>query len=114
MIENTIPILNVADLAASCEFYESVLGFAKDWVADVDGDKVAGISCDGSTIYLCEGSQGVKGSWIWMGVEEESYFAAVIEAGATIVQEATNYPWAYELRIADLDGNVIRLGTEPR
>lgn len=113
MIENTIPIVNVSDMAASLAFYENILGFSKDWEAVVDLDKVAGISRDGCAIYLCEGSQGVRGAWLWLGVESADYFDQVIEAGATIVQEATNYPWAYELRVQDLDGNIIRIGTEP-
>ena len=48
-----------------------------------------------------------------MGVESADYFDQVIANGATVVQEATNYPWAYELRVQDPDGNVIRIGTEP-
>jgi len=74
-----------------------VLGFSKDWQANIGSDKVAEISRDGCALYLCEGSQGAKGSWIWIGVEDKSYFAEVIEAGAIVVQEATNYPWAYVL-----------------
>lgn len=113
MIENTIPIINVSDMAASQTFYEQTLGFATDWEAEVDQDKVAGISRNGCVIYLCEGSQGARGSWLWMGVEHADYFEQVIDAGANIVQEATNYPWAYELRVQDPDGNVIRIGTGP-
>ena len=113
MIENTIPILNVADLETSLEFYQRVLGFTLDWQANVDADKVAGVSRDGCAIYLCEGAQGSRGSWLWMGVESSDFFAQVIEAGAKVAQQATSYPWAYELRIRDPDGNVIRIGTEP-
>ena len=113
MIENTIPILNVSDMAASLKFYEDTLGFTRDWEAEVDRDRVAGISRDGCVIYLCEGSQGTRGSWLWMGVENADYFEQVIDAGAIVVQEATNYPWAYELRVQDPDRNVIRIGTGP-
>lgn len=113
MIENTIPILNVSDMAASLKFYEHTLGFSADWEAEVDRNKIVGISRDGCVIYLCEGAQGARGSWLWMGVESADYFDQALAAGATIVQEATNYPWAYELRIQDPDGNVIRIGTGP-
>jgi predicted enzyme related to lactoylglutathione lyase len=113
MIENTIPIINVADLSTSLDFYRNTLGFSTDWEAEVDADKIAGISRDGCAIYLCEGSEGAKGSWLWIGVESADYFDQVIASGATIVQEATNYPWAYELRVQDPDGNVIRIGTGP-
>ena len=113
MIENTIPILNVADMTMSRTFYERTLGFSTDWEAEVDADKVVGISRDGCAIYLCQGNQGARGSWLWLGVESADYFDQVLEAGAAIVQEATIYPWAYELRIQDPDGNVIRIGTGP-
>ena len=114
MIENTIPIINVSNLTRSLAFYEDKLGFSKDWEAKVGLDKVAGVSRDGCSIYLCEGSQGAKGSWIWLGVEGETYIEQVSQSGAVILQEATNYPWAYELRIQDPDGNVIRIGTGPK
>jgi len=26
----------------------------------------------------------------------------------------TNYPWAYEMQVEDLDGNVLRLGSDSR
>ncbi len=113
MIENTIPIINVADMSTSLDFYKNTLGFSPDWDAQVDSDKVAGISRDGCSIYLCEGTQGVRGSWLWMGAESAEYFDQVIANGATVVQEATSYPWAYELRVQDPDGNIIRIGTEP-
>ena len=114
MIENTIPILNVSDMAVSLVFYADILGFATDWQAEADEDKHAGISRDGCPLYLCQGSQGTRGSWIWLGVEDESFIEQVVSSGAVIVQAPTNYPWAYELRIQDPDGNVIRIGTEPR
>lgn len=114
MIENTIPILNVSHMAASLAFYADILGFATDWQVEWEADKLAGISRDGCVFYLCEGSQGAPGAWIWLGVENEDFIEQVASSGAAIVQAPTNYPWAYELRIQDPDGNVIRIGTEPR
>ena len=111
MIESTISIINVANLSIGLDFYKNVLRFAKDWETEVDFDKIAGISRDGCSIYLCEGKQGASGSWLWIGVESAEYFDQVIAYGATVLQQATNYPWAYELRVQDPDGNVIRLGT---
>jgi hypothetical protein len=34
--------------------------------------------------------------------------------GAKIRHAPTNYPWAYEMQVEDLDGNVLRLGSEPK
>jgi hypothetical protein len=28
--------------------------------------------------------------------------------------EPRNFEWAYEMRVEDLDGNVLRIGSEPR
>ena len=28
--------------------------------------------------------------------------------------DATNYSWAYEMQVEDLDGNVLRIGSEPK
>ena len=34
--------------------------------------------------------------------------------GVAIRLPPTNYPWALEMQIEDPDGNVLRLGSEPR
>jgi hypothetical protein len=34
--------------------------------------------------------------------------------GVAIRLPPTNYPWALEMQIEDSDGNVLRLGSEPR
>jgi hypothetical protein len=33
--------------------------------------------------------------------------------GAKIRMMPKNFPWAYEFHVEDLDGNVLRLGSEP-
>jgi hypothetical protein len=67
------------------------------------------------TIFLSEGDQGHAGGWVWIGVGDTG---AVHEeyrrAGATIRHPPSSYPWAYEMQVADLDGNVLRIGSEPR
>jgi hypothetical protein len=35
------------------------------------------------------------------------------KSGAEIRHAPTNYPWAYEMQVEDLDGNVLRMGCEP-
>jgi predicted enzyme related to lactoylglutathione lyase len=108
--ENSIPILNVRDLAASIAFYERVLGFTLDWHA---GDS-AQVSRDRGGVMLIEGAQGHPGTWVWMGVGDaaalhEEYRAA----GATIRMPPTNFAWAHEFHVFDPDGHVLRLGSEP-
>jgi predicted enzyme related to lactoylglutathione lyase len=86
-IENVIPILSVKDLRASVDYYEKVLGFEKLWAAEDFG----GVSRDGFSVYLAEGSQGVPGkAWVWMGVQDADIFhKEYVESGAKIVMAPT-------------------------
>jgi predicted enzyme related to lactoylglutathione lyase len=115
MIECVIPILRVSSLHVSLDYYVRVLGFQKDWPEDSSSAVMAGISRDGFSIYLCQGEQGCPGTWIWIGVEDvETFYSECRARGATIRQEPTDYPWAYEMRIEDPDGHVLRIRSEPR
>jgi hypothetical protein len=88
-----------------------VLGFQVDW----KGQQMASVSRDGKAIMLCQGAQGMPGTWVWIGMSDvEPVYAELKSRGVTIVQELTNYWWAYELRIADPDGHVLRLGSDAR
>jgi catechol 2,3-dioxygenase-like lactoylglutathione lyase family enzyme len=111
-VECVIPILNVRDLAASLAFYLDVLGFRIDW----RGRQMASVSRDGKAIMLCQGEQGGPGTWVWIGVEDVEPFYADLRArgDVKIVLEPTNYWWAFEFRIADPDGHVLRLGSDAK
>ena len=37
---------------------------------------------------------------------------ATVAAGAVVIQAPTKQPWAYEMKIADPDGNTLWLGTD--
>jgi len=112
-VECTIPILPVADLAASVAFYRNTLGFKLAW-GDVQADSVCSVLRDGCPIMLMKQAAPVSPTWVWIGLEDESLFDDYPAKGARVVQEPRNRPWAYEMKIADLDGNVLWLGTEPR
>jgi catechol 2,3-dioxygenase-like lactoylglutathione lyase family enzyme len=113
-VECIIPILRVNSVAASIRFYVDVLGFKVDWGGE-DGSFFASVSRDGRAIMLCQGDQGQPGTWIWIGVEDIGpLFAEYSAKGATIREKPTNYPWAYEMKIEDPDGHVLRFGSEPR
>ncbi len=109
--EGTTPILRVADLAVSLDYYVRVLGFQVRWEAP-------GFVCvarDRCSLFLCEGDQGHPGSWVWIGVEDAAaLFAEYLASGAVIRHPPTNYDWAYEMQIADPDGNVLRMGSDSR
>jgi predicted lactoylglutathione lyase len=109
------PILRVNDLRASLDYYVRVLGFTKaEWVKD---DATFGmVQRDGCCVYLCENDQGQPGTWFWIGVDGDvdALYRQFKEKGASFREEPTNYSWAYEFRVQDPDGHVIRFGGEPK
>ena len=104
------PILRVADLAASLAYYLDVLGFHVQWRMET----IACVSRGDCGLVLCEGDQGNPGSWVWIGVGDAEALHAELEAkGAKVRNPPANFPWAIETQIEDLDGNVLRFGSEP-
>ncbi len=103
------PVFRVTSVAAAVEYYVSPLGFRHNWGTG----GFASVSRDGCTIFLSEGDQGHFGTWVWIGVNDASSLEAELRAkGAKIRHPPTNYPWAYEMQVEDLDGNVLRLGSD--
>ena len=68
------PILRVADLVASLDYYVRVLGFAIDWRDDTG---IASVSRDRCTLMLCQGDQGHAGAWVCVGVADAAAFIDV-------------------------------------
>ncbi len=112
-VENTIPVLPVKKLTASKTFYVETLGFQVDWGAS-DTDTVCQVSRDGHRIMLTEDQSLCSRGTVWIGLETDRLFQEFIDKGVTVLSGPENKPWAYEMRIRDLDGNVLWLGTEPR
>ena len=110
--EGVTPILRVENLAASVEYYVSKLGFEVDWGGPGGFASVSRGKCH---IFLSEGDQGHTGSWVWIGVEDAKALLDEYRAsGAKVRHAPTNYPWAYEMQVEDLDGNVLRMGSDPK
>jgi len=105
------PVLRVNDAAASRDYYVQALGFKVNWEA-VD---FVSVSRGGCTLFLCEGDQGHPGSWVWIdGKDVDAVYAEYKRSGARIRNPPTNYSWALEMQVEDLDGNVLRIGSDPR
>ncbi|HZQ91342.1 MAG TPA: VOC family protein [Terriglobales bacterium] len=105
------PILRVADLKAAIDHYVRVLGFRMLW----DSPSFASVKRDECEIFLCEGDQGHAGGWVWIGVSDvDAVLAEYRRSGAKIRHAPTNYWWAYEMQVEDINGNVLRIGSEPR
>jgi len=103
------PVFRVGSVSAALDYYVEKLGFRHNW----GNSGFASVSRDRCTIFLCEGDQGHFGTWVWIGVNDAAALEAELRAkGAKIRHPATNYPWAFEMQVEDLDGNVLRLGSD--
>jgi predicted enzyme related to lactoylglutathione lyase len=106
------PILRVENMQASLEFYVNQLGFEN---ASWGNDNFTCVTRDGTGIYLCRGDQGQGRAWIWIGVDDvEKLNQEYRTRGLKIRLPPTKYSWALEMQIEDPDGNVLRLGSDPK
>ena len=111
-IENITPVLYVKDMSRSLVFYVDILGFKN---AEWGDENFTSVGHDNSDIYLCKDGQGNPGTWIWIGFDGDivSLHQELIFKGVTIKLPPTNFSWAYEMRVEDPDGHILRFGTEP-
>lgn len=105
------PVLRVADVAASVDYYTQALGFRVSFrypdFASVERGRCG--------LFLCAGDQGNPGSWVWIdGVDVEKVYEEFLASGAKIRNPPTNYSWALEMQVEDPDGNVLRIGSDPK
>jgi predicted enzyme related to lactoylglutathione lyase len=111
-LEGSAPILRVSNMTISLRYYVDVLGFKNaPWGSNdftcVTREHRAGI-------YLCQGGQGQPGTWVWIGAQDVAALYEEYKAsGAKIRHAPQNYPWAYEMKVEDPDGHVLRFGSEP-
>jgi uncharacterized glyoxalase superfamily protein PhnB len=107
------PILRVTDLTASLDYYTRVLGFALNW-RDDDGNAFASVTRGRCDLFLSVGDQGHPGSWVWIAASDaDALYDELRARGARVRHPPTNYPWgSREMHVEDLDGNVLRLGSE--
>ena len=110
--EHANPILSVRDLSRSVGYYVDVLGFTN---AEWGDDAFTLVTRDTAGIYLCRGDQGNRGTWAWIGVEDvAALHDEYTQSGAAIREAPRNFPWAYEMKVTDPDGHVLRFGSDPR
>ena len=109
-VGRTTPILRVANLEASLSHYADGLGFALAW----RHGNFAQVERGDAALMLCEGEQGHAGTWVYVGVSDaDALDRELRRRGARIRSGPVNYPWgARELHVSDLDGHVLRFGSE--
>jgi catechol 2,3-dioxygenase-like lactoylglutathione lyase family enzyme len=102
-----------AEPAASVRFYTDVLGFVLDWGGEADA-VYASVSRDGRPIMLSTQADLGRPGWVWIGLESDALWAEFRLRQVRVLQEPRNWSWAYEMKFADPDGNVLWMGTESR
>ena len=114
IVENTIPVLAVADVPASIRFYCDKLEFKLDWQGDADPPHIASVSRDGHPIMLQLRRPAAPGCvWVGMSGLLSLWERVRSSTGVAVVQRPTNQRYALEMKIRDPDGNILWIGTEP-
>jgi len=99
-------------MQASLRYYVDVLGFTNATWGD---DNFTCVNRDRAEIYLCRQGQGIGKAWAWIGVEDAEKLHEEYKArGAKICMAPTRFPWALEMQVQDPDGNVLRMGSDPK
>jgi len=114
------PILNVADVPASLDYYGRVLGFRVEF-AWSDTTQFAGgaaptfaeIARDGCHLMLAQQAQGGPGMWLHVDLqtrpELEALYHEYQRSGARVIEPPEDRPWSRrEMRVQDLDGHTFR------
>lgn len=109
-VECVTPVFPVTDLAKSVEFYERVLGFTLQWT----NKTICGVGRDGHSLMLSEQGESQGPAVAWIGVDVDELLARSEELNLRILEGPENKPWAYQVKIADPDGNVLWLASEPQ
>jgi uncharacterized glyoxalase superfamily protein PhnB len=112
-----VPEIPVSDVDKAAEYYVKVLGFDFDWGNDEGG--IGGISQGDCRMFLTNASfcrhYGNGGPIVvWLNLNSKSEVDELYhrwrDAGAKVLAEPEDKPWHLrEFRVADLDGNQLRV-----
>jgi uncharacterized glyoxalase superfamily protein PhnB len=112
-----VPEIPVSHVEKAAEYYVNVLGFSFDWGNDAGG--IGGISQGDCRMFLTNAPfrEGVGPAspvivWLNLGSKQEvdELFERWKNAGAKILEAVEDKPWNLrEFRVADLDGNQLRV-----
>ena len=118
MIDQLFPILNVADVGRSLEFWRDTLGgtIAFEWPGP-DGAPVyvgvdlgaAHVGIGGPATAVPDGPRPIA---LWVYVDDcDGYVARVRSAGFRVTEEPADQPWGERIaRVIDPDGNEVIFG----
>jgi uncharacterized glyoxalase superfamily protein PhnB len=120
------PILSVASVPASLEYYQHVLGFERvfAWAAATQfaggaPPTFADVARGGCALMLAQRAQGAPGIWLHVDVATRAALDGLYHeyqySGARVLEPPEERPWGrYEMRVQDLDGHVLRLSAPLR
>ncbi len=111
--ESAIPILNVASVPASLDYYVDRLGFEKEW----DWGTPPTFACvrrDEVRIFMCQGGQGQPGTWISIFVQDvDALYDDYRKRGVKVPKPPADFPWGVrEMLVEDPDGHCLRMGSD--
>ena len=113
--KHATPILDVASVEDSIDYYTAKLGFTRNWDwPDDSKDKTFGSVTNGEvSIFLAETANPINPVWVFYDVNSaDNVYAAYREAGVTIREEPNDKPWgSREFYAEDPDGNVLRIAS---
>src|SRR5436190_3959709 len=117
LFPKAVPEIPVSNVEKAAEYYVNVLGFHFDWGNDQGG--IGGISQGECRMFLTNapfrqsyGTAGAVMVWLNLGSKDEvdELYQRWRKAGAKILAEPEDKPWHLrEFRVADLDGNQLRV-----
>jgi uncharacterized glyoxalase superfamily protein PhnB len=112
-----VPEVPVANVEKAAEYYTRVLGFSFDWGDDAGG--IGGVSQGDCRMFLTNaefraacGTDGPVIVWLNLNsrAEVDELFDRWMKAGARVIERVEDKPWNLrEFRVADLDGNQLRV-----
>ena len=104
------PVFRVKDVRASISYYRDVLGFHLDFEW---GEGFACVARDKCCLFLTTDNQSQGRTWIWIGIEDvRELHSRYVVSGAKIRNPPNNFEWGLEMQVEDLDGNVLRIGSD--
>ncbi len=105
-----VPVFRVKDVDTSITYYLNALGFELRFRANEGFACVARNEC---SIFLTDDNQSQARMWIWIGVQDvRALHGQYVTSGAKIRNPPENFEWALEMQVEDLDGNVLRIGSD--
>ena len=106
-----MPVFRVKNVDASIAYYVNALGCELRWGG---GDGFACVARDQCSIFLTNDNQSQPRMWVWIGVEDvRALHSQYVASGARIRNPPENFEWALEMQVEDLDGNVLRIDSDP-